>query len=112
MLRRIRADLPFTRELSLAQFKEIVRRQYLLLRRDEERAVATLPRLLPADAREKAEVLNIIRRIAESQGDQPEQVKRRLARIDTLFAVDVSSLASSERERLPAPDVTLTARQG
>ena len=112
VLRRIRADLSLTRELSLAQFKEVVRRQYLLLRRDEERAVAAIPRLLPADAAERAKVLNIIRRIAESQGDQPEQVKWRLARIETLFAVDASSVASSKRERLAAPAVALTAQQG
>ena len=88
MLRRIRADLRFTRQLSLAQFKEVVRHQYLLLRRDEERAVAAIPRLLPADAEERAEILNIIRRIFGAQGDQPEKAKQRLARVEALFTVD------------------------
>src|SRR5208283_1008200 len=53
VLRRIRADLAATRELSLAQFKEVVRRQYLLLRRAEQPAVAAIPRLLPADGAER-----------------------------------------------------------
>ena len=63
VVRRIRADLAATRELSLAQFKEVVRQQCLLLRQDEEHAVAAIPRLLPAETEERAKILNIIRRI-------------------------------------------------
>ena len=37
----------------------------------------------------------IIRRIVEAQGDLPEKVKRRLARVESLFAVDVFSAAAS-----------------
>lgn len=95
VVRRIRADLAATRALSLAQFKDIVRQQYLLLLRDEERAIAAIPQLLPADATERAGILQIIRRIVEAQGDLPEKVKWRLARVESLFAVDALRIANS-----------------
>jgi hypothetical protein len=112
ILRRIRADHPSTAGLSLARFKEIVRQQYLILRLDEERAIAATPRLLPADKDERAKLLSVIRRIIDAQGDQPAQVERRLARVESLFASDASAAAPPKREKTAAPDLTLTAQRG
>jgi hypothetical protein len=84
-LRQLRQRQPESRRLSLARFKEIVREQYLLLRRDEERALAAIPRLLLDDSAERERVFDAVRRAAEAPGDLPEAVKQRLSRVEALF---------------------------
>src|SRR5258708_704118 len=64
VLRQIRAEHPESGRLSLAQFKELVKAQYLKLRIDQERAIAALPKLLTADAKEREAALAVIRRVA------------------------------------------------
>ena len=46
-LRQIAGELPAAQRVGLSRFKEIVRDQFLILRLDEERAIAALPKLLP-----------------------------------------------------------------
>jgi hypothetical protein len=86
VLRQIRADHPGSARLSLAQFKELVKEQYLMLRLDQERAVAALPKLLPEDAAERDAALAVIRRVASAAGEPTGEAKTRLARIEALFA--------------------------
>ena len=83
-LRQLRRHLPENRQLSLARFKEVVREQYLLLRHDEERALAAIPRLLPNDSAERERVFDAVRRAVEASGDLPEAVKQRLSRVEAL----------------------------
>ena len=49
VLRQIHADHPESVRLSLAQFKELVKEQRLMLRLDQERAVAAPSKFLPMD---------------------------------------------------------------
>ena len=71
--------------MGLSRFKEIVRDQFLILRLDEERAIAALPKLLPADRRARETALGLIRRIIEARGAPSEEGGRRMKRIETLF---------------------------
>ncbi len=84
-LRELRQHLPENHQLSLARFKEVLREQYLLLRHDEERALAAVPRLLPNDSAERERVFDAVRRAVEAPGDLPEEVKQRLSRVEALF---------------------------
>ena len=84
-LRQLRQRQPESRRLSFARFKEIVRDQYLLLRHDEEQALAAIPRLLPDDSAERDRVFDAVRRAVEAVGDPPEEVRQRLSRVETLF---------------------------
>jgi len=84
-LRAISSELPAAKRLGLARFKELVRNQYLILRLDEERAVAAIPKLLPDDRRSSEAALALIRRILESGRILPEEGSRRLKRIEALF---------------------------
>jgi len=85
VLRQIRARNPESRRLSLESFKEVVREQYLLLRSDEQRAVAAIAALLPDDAKTRAAALEDIRQVVAARGEPPEGVMERLASIELLF---------------------------
>ena len=82
MLRQIREEQPGL--MTLAQFKDLVRAQYFLLRSDEARAVAAIPKLLPDDASERAAALAVIRRVVAAS-DGNDEVRRRQARIEAMF---------------------------
>ncbi|HLZ66688.1 MAG TPA: DUF3141 domain-containing protein [Aliidongia sp.] len=84
-LRQLRQQHPECRRLGLARFKEIVREQYLLLRHDEERALAAIPGFLPDDPAERQSVLDAVRQAIEASGELPDAVRQRLARIEALF---------------------------
>ena len=85
-LKQISAELPAAKRVGLARFKEIVKEQYLILLLDAERAIATLPKLLPANRRQCEEALALVRRVLAARGDLPEEGRRRLERIEAMFA--------------------------
>jgi Protein of unknown function (DUF3141) len=86
VLRQIRADYPESRKLTLAQFKETVKEQDLMLHIDQEHAIAALPKLLPADTAKRDAALGVIRRVASAPGEPMAEMKTRLARIEALFS--------------------------
>jgi len=83
VLRQIRAEHPETRRLTLAHFKECVKEQDLMLRIDQERAIAAVPILLPPDGAERDTALRVIHRVASAAGEPTGESKTRLARIET-----------------------------
>ena len=84
-IRQIGDELPAAKRLGLTRFKELVRDQFLILRLDEERAIAALPKLLPADRRARETVLGLIRRAVEARGAPSGESARRMTRIENLF---------------------------
>jgi pimeloyl-ACP methyl ester carboxylesterase len=85
-LKQISEELPAAKRIGAARFKEIVKKQYLILLLDPERAIAALPKLLPDDRRQCAEALAMVRRVLAARGALPEEGNRRLARIEAIFA--------------------------
>jgi len=83
----VRASRPPEQRRSLAQFKEMVREQFLLLLFDEERAVRALPLLLGEKPEERQLALEVLHKLLAARGALPEECKRRLARIESLFGV-------------------------
>jgi hypothetical protein len=71
----------------MAQLKEALREQSLLIRMDEERSVAAIPKLLPADKAERARIWRAVQRLIGAQGKGSDEVVHRLARIEKLLAV-------------------------
>jgi pimeloyl-ACP methyl ester carboxylesterase len=98
MLEALRNALPAESRLARERFREIIRDQSLTLRLDEDRAVETIPELLPDDPEACARMLGAIRRVAAAQGKLSEEGARRLARVVTLF------------EQQPANDASATVR--
>jgi hypothetical protein len=78
--------LPPAKRVGYVRFKEIVKEQYLILLMDAERAIAALPKLLPDDRRECEEALALVRRVLAARGALPAEGRRRLERIETMFA--------------------------
>jgi hypothetical protein len=85
-LKQISAELPAAKRVGFARFKEIVKEQYLILQLDPERAIAALPKLLPNNRRQCEEALTLVRRVLDARGTLPEEGRRRLERIETMFA--------------------------
>ena len=85
-LRQISAELPAAKRVGFVRFKEIVKEQYLILLLDPERAIAALPKLLPNNRRQRDEALALVRRVLAARGALPEEGRRRLERIEALFA--------------------------
>jgi pimeloyl-ACP methyl ester carboxylesterase len=85
-LKQISTELPAAKRVGLARFKEIVKEQYLILLLDAERAIAALPKLLPANRRQSEEPLALVRRVLAARGALPEEGRRRLERVEAIFA--------------------------
>ncbi len=85
-LKQIGAELPAAKRIGLTRFKEIVKEQYLMLLLDAERAIAALPKLLPDNRRQCEEALTLVRRVLAAPGALPEEGRRRLERIEAMFA--------------------------
>jgi pimeloyl-ACP methyl ester carboxylesterase len=85
-LKQISAELPAAKRVGLAKFKQIVKEQYLILLLDPEQAIAALPKLLPANRRQCEEALSLVRRVLAARGPLPEEGRRRLERVEAIFA--------------------------
>ena len=85
-LKQISAELPAAKRIGVARFKEIVKEQYLILLLDPERAIAALPKLLSGNRRQCEEALALVRRVLAARGALPEECRRRLERVETMFA--------------------------
>jgi len=86
MLKKLHEAQPPGRPRSMAELKQALREQSLYLRLDEERAIAALPKLLPSDPEERARTLRAVQRIVGAAGELSDEGKRRLERIEKLFA--------------------------
>jgi hypothetical protein len=95
-LRLIRASQPAARRMSLARFKEILREQYLLVRLDEERALAALPQLLGDDGAASKDALEALHRVLAARGVPSDESAHRLARVEALFGTRPRKTAKAE----------------
>ncbi len=73
--------------LPLPELKRILREQYSLTSLDEERALTTLPALLPRSPEKRREALDLVQRMVSARGTPSDEARRRLARIESLFEV-------------------------
>jgi pimeloyl-ACP methyl ester carboxylesterase len=97
VIKLIRAARPADKRVRMVRLKEMVREQYLLVCLDQERAIATLPKLLGADANERKAALDVLHRVLSARGDMSEEGKRRLTRVETLFGLKPQEAAKTER---------------
>jgi hypothetical protein len=98
VLKLIRASRPADKRMALTRFKEIVRQQYLLVCLDQERAIATLPKLLGGDVGARQAALEAVHRVLAATGSMSDEGRRRLKRVEALFAVDTATKSEAEAE--------------
>lgn len=85
VLRQIRGRTPESQRIGFARFKELVREQYLLLLRNEKRAIAAIPELLPDDPKLRARLLDDLRHVLSARGEFTAQMNERFAHVEMLF---------------------------
>ena len=76
---------PGERKLTMTQFKQMLREQYLMLQVDETAAMRDLPLLLPESEAERGKALDIIRQVAGAEGTLSGDGAARLERIEGIF---------------------------
>ena len=96
----IRASRPAAKRLSLAQFKQLIKEQYLLVCMDEERAVSAIPKLLGPDRDVRKAALDVLHLVLVARGQLGEEGRRRLARIESLFDVRQQKAAKAEESHV------------
>ena len=100
-LNEVGATLPAAKRIGFARFKEVIKEQFLMLRLDEERAIAALPKLLPEKRQERELGIAALRRVLAARGSLSAEDSRRLARIELLFDVPAATI-SAEPQHEPA----------
>ena len=93
-------------DLSLAEFKNLVREQFNMLIIDQDAALSAIPAMLPDDGKVRSEALALIEQILAARGDLSGEVRQKLGEIERLFRVDekvntpTHSIGKSRTERL------------
>jgi pimeloyl-ACP methyl ester carboxylesterase len=84
-VRRLRDNNP-EKIISLSEFKQMIRNQFLMLVIDQEASLAALSSMLPADGAEKLAALALTKEILNVRGPLTGAAAERLAQIETFFA--------------------------
>ncbi|TCP11345.1 uncharacterized protein DUF3141 [Crenobacter luteus] len=107
-IRRVMRDTGLDAKLTLAELKEIIKRQTFLVREDEERALAGLPALLP-EAHQRRQALELARELLALPGKISDEKEGRLARVAAVLGLDgiaptaaAESVASAPTDAQPA----------
>jgi len=91
-VRRLRLA-PLGTQLTLAQFKNMVREQYFMLLIDPEATLAAIPKMLPPDADERRNAFAAVRRVLAAGGEIGGEAAERLARVVRLFGLENEAAA-------------------
>ncbi|MBZ7925456.1 DUF3141 domain-containing protein [Ensifer adhaerens] len=87
-VRRLRRAHASAKQLTLAEFKAVIREQYFMLLIDEEAALAALPKLLPEPIEERRAAFTALREVLEVSGALTGLAAERLQRVATLFRLE------------------------
>jgi hypothetical protein len=93
-IRRLRDAHAASRQMTLADFKALVREQYLMLVIDEEAALGAIPGLMPAPTEERHQAFATLRSVVEASGAPSDAAAERLRRIGALFGLGAELVSS------------------
>ena len=85
-------------DMSLSDFKALVREQFNMLLIDEEPRSPPFPSMLPPDAETRLKAFDLISEILGALGDLSDDDRTRLAEIARLFGVDEKGNGSARRK--------------
>jgi pimeloyl-ACP methyl ester carboxylesterase len=89
-------------DLSLGDFKALVREQFYMLLIDTEAALAAIPAMLPDEPELRQKSYELITQVLTARGELSSGDRQRLARVATLFGVDQSLTAPESVAPPPA----------
>jgi hypothetical protein len=114
LVRRLRATHDGTEQdvpvLPLAEFKAVVREQFLMLLIDPEAALTAIPAMLPAEIDVRTKAFEVIKNVLTARGELNAEENERSARIAGLFGVDRGSPPARHLTLLPTGDKDTQAR--
>jgi hypothetical protein len=89
-VRRMRQAHP---DISLSEFKGLVREQFYMLLLDTEAALAAIPSMLPADAKTRRKAFDLVQEVMRARGELSAEDKARMLRVGQLFEIPEESSA-------------------
>jgi pimeloyl-ACP methyl ester carboxylesterase len=95
---------PLTEEgsrLTLAQFKAMARKQFLLLQLEPDASLAAIPKLLPSDVGERQKGLAAIRNVLGAASEVSGEAAERLKRIAALFETSEAGPSGTGADKVP-----------
>ncbi len=104
-LRRIRGRYP---DISLTQFKALVREQFYMLLLDSDAALSAIPSLLPPEPETRQKALGLIKEVLSALGELSGEDRERLQRVSRLFAKE-ERLTVVKNPSAPARETTSKA---
>ena len=90
-------------DMSLADFKTLVREQFNMLLIDQEAALAAIPSMLPPDAETREKAYGVIRQIMNVRGELSTEGKKRMNELARLFGISGSATPPHLREVTKKP---------
>jgi pimeloyl-ACP methyl ester carboxylesterase len=90
-------------DMSLADFKTLVREQFNMLLIDQDAALAAIPSMLPTDAETREKAYGVIRQIMNVRGELSTEGKKRMSELARLFGVSGSATSPHLREVAKKP---------
>ena len=87
-IRRMRKARQDHRQMTLAEFKALIRAQYYMLKIDEEAALAAIPGLLPDSMDERRAGFATLREVLGASGALGDAATERLGRVAALFGLE------------------------
>ncbi|ASY57018.1 DUF3141 domain-containing protein [Sinorhizobium sp. CCBAU 05631] len=97
-IRRLRRAHPTASQLTLPQFKALLRKQYFILLIDEEAALAAIPKLLPEDLDERRSAFDVLREVLEASGAIAGAAAERMERVERLFGLGSETVPFAARK--------------
>ena len=98
MAQRIREEHS---DMSLADFKALVREQFNILSIDQEAALAAIPSMLPPDAETREKAYGLISQLMNARGELSTEDKKRMSEIARLFGIGSAPPRLREVTRKP-----------
>ena len=87
-IRRVRSAHPRSRQMTLEDFKMLVRHQFFMLLIDREAALKAIPGLMPDSAEERRAAFETLREVLAASGALNDVATERLGEVATLFGLD------------------------
>jgi tellurite resistance protein len=109
LAQRIKQEHPDLRRFTREQMKAAAKEEALMLRFDQERALAALPVMLPTEG-ERREAVAIVRRIGYADGEITPENEAVLAKIERILGLDQGARAPAAKEETPPRRIRATAK--
>jgi tellurite resistance protein len=109
LAQQLRKEHPRLKDLSHERLKAIAREEAFMIRFDEERALASLPELLPTE-QDRREALDLVRKVGGARGEMTPESEAVLRKIEEILGLHQSSGAPAEERAAPVRRIRATAK--